>query len=130
MVSDLAKWKKNGKKGKTSSTSSIGKNGINLILIGKSWTYKTDGIWYRLCLLKNGRLLNHSPGQIQVMKFNWRRSFIRWLLLFSMLAMGTGIFTVFLLQRDTTRQPKEFPSSADIASGKGISFFESDGDTL
>jgi len=42
--------------------------------------------------------------------------------------MVAGVLIVFLFQRDATRQSKEFMSSSDIASGKGISFFESDGE--
>jgi len=42
--------------------------------------------------------------------------------------MVAGVLIVFLLQKDATRQSKESLSSSDIVSGKGISFFESDGE--
>jgi len=62
------------------------------------------------------------------MRFDLKRRFLRWLLLFSIVIMVAGVLVVFLLQKDARRQPKEFTSSSDIASGKGISFFESHGE--
>lgn len=62
------------------------------------------------------------------MKLDWKRKFIKWLLLFSIVIMVVGVFAVFLLQRDATRQSKEFQLSSEMASGKGISLFESHGD--
>lgn len=59
---------------------------------------------------------------------NWNRKSIKWLLLFSIVIMMTGILVVFLLQRDATYQSKEFLSPSSMASGKGVSFFESYGE--
>jgi hypothetical protein len=42
--------------------------------------------------------------------------------------MLAGILLVFLFQREATHQSKEFVSSSGMASGKGISFFESHGE--
>ena len=53
---------------------------------------------------------------------------IKWLLLISIIIILGGIFALFLFQRDSTRQSKEFQSSSDMAYGKGISFFETHGD--